>query len=724
MPAPFRRALPILILCLAACSPSREAPRGTLHDLAALFPVADVQREVGSLDFGSPEGRSHLTSGWYRNERDRGGDTFVWSKGEESEIEIFLAAPRDLRAEIRCAPIDTGGLPQTMQVAVNGRRLGTVAMSPGMRDYVVAVPKAMLAAGANRLTFHYGTVTAPSLDNGRRQLAVQWDALRFRPGREPAAAPPQSDERGALHLPFGTQVTYFVEVPAAGELAIRRVVEEGAQGGRLVVALQEEGKAAEEREPAVGSPVRLELPGSGRRLLRISLRAVGPTPEAGGGLLVASPVVRGERPEEPGREARRRPWSGKPNIIVYLVDTLRADRLGCYGSTKSLTPSIDAFARGATLFEDTVAQASWTRPSVTSILTGFDPLYHGVKTTEDRLTDEAWTLPEFLKAAGYRTAAFSTNPHISAETGLAQGFDDFQLFPEDPSSEAVNRRVLGWLDEARGPSPFFLYIHTLDPHAPYQPPFDLLARFAPGVAPLAGTYEEIRRVYAARGAERERGMEQLAALYDAEVAGNDRSFGELLAALKERNLADSTLVVFVADHGEEFDEHGFLGHGNNLYNESLRVPLILRWPGQTRGERVKSLAQHIDLLPTLLHAAGLQPPDVLPGDDLFALAGEPFRTRRAFSHLSYDGRDGVSLVNGDWKLIFPLSFKLGRGPELYRRAADPAERDNLIEQEEIRAGWLLTQIRLELLRTRTGLQAKPAAMDEERRKALEALGYL
>jgi choline-sulfatase len=722
----FRRIFPALILCLTACSPGRQAPRETLHDLAALFPIAEVRREIGSLDFGSAEGRSHLTSGWYRNERSRDGGSFVWSKGEASEVEIFLATPRDLRLALRCAPF---AVPQSMRVEVNDQALGpagTIELSPGMHDYTVAVPAALLMAGTNRLTFRYRAVSAPTVDNGRRQLAVQWDALRFRPARQAVPEPTRS-EKGALHLPFGTEVAYFVEVPAAGELALRRVVDEGAAGGRLVVTLQEESGVAEVREPALGSSARLELPGSETRLLRIAFRAVGPTPEAAGGLLVAAPVVRGARPERPARETRRRPWSGKPNIILYLVDTLRADRLGCYGSAKPLTPSVDAFARGATLFEDTVAQASWTRPSVTSILTGFDPLFHGVKTAADRLADEAWTLPEFLKAAGYRTAAFSTNPHISAETGLAQGFDDFQIFSEGPRSEIVNRHVVRWLDDhqaEQGKSPFFLYIHTLDPHAPYAPPFEMLQRFAPGVAPLAGTLEEVRRVYGERGEMRARSIAQLSALYDAEVAANDRSFGELLAALRARKLEDSALVIFVADHGEEFDEHGELGHGNNLYNESLHVPLIIKWPGQSRGERVKSLAQHLDLLPTLLRAAGLQPLDVLPGDDLFALAGEPFRNRRAFSHLSYEGRDGVSLVHGDWKLILPLSFKLGRGPELYRRDTDPAERDNLAQREEIRAGWLLAQIRLELLRTRGGLQAKPVAMDAEKKKALQALGYL
>jgi arylsulfatase A-like enzyme len=707
----------LLTTCLLACSPAPK-PRERVHDLAVLFPVAEVHREVGDVDLGSAAAREHLTSGWYHNERDRNLGTFVWSKGDASDIEIFLAAPRDLRAEIRCAPVVVPGSPQTLRVEVNGRPLGTVVMSPGMRDYTIALPRALLVAGTNRLRFRYRNVIQ---DAKRRQLAVQWDRLRFRPLRPEGAEPPRS-ERGALVLPFGTEAVFFVDLPDAGELSIRRV--EGT-GGHLIVSAQEENGRPEEKKIAAGSSARIELPGRGEHLVRIALRAV-PSGDASGGLRVVAPRVLSTRPREETASVPERSWTERPNIIIYLVDTLRTDRLGCYGAAKPTSPALDAFARGATLFEHAVAQASWTRPSVTSILTGLTPLHHGVRTLDDRLSDDALTLPEQLRAAGYRTAGFSTNPNVSNETGLAQGFDDFLLDDRDVRSATVNDRVLRWLDGHQGTAPFFLYIHTLDPHAPYEPPVEMIQRFAPDVWPGAGKQEEIRRTLLARGDERARRIAQLSALYDAEVATNDRSFGELLAALRQRNLFDSSLVVFVADHGEEFDEHGFLGHGNNLYAETLNVPLIVKWPHQTRGERAPLLAQQVDLLPTLLCAAGLTPPSSLPGADLYALAArqEEAAGRRAVSHLSYDGRDGVSLVEGDWKLILPLSRKLGDGPELYRRRTDPGEHENLAQANEIRTGWLTAQLRLELLRASEGLKAAPAPVDEERRKQLHALGYL
>jgi choline-sulfatase len=720
----FHWAGTALALSLLACSPPTKASWETVHDLAALFPVAEMRREVSGLDIGSREARASLVSGWSRNEV-QDGMSFVWSQGEASAIEFFLSASRDLQVAIRCAPLPASGPAQTMRVEINGHGLGQVVMAPGMREYVIGLPRTALVTGMNRLAFRYRTVSEPSPDNGHRRLAVQWDALRLRPARQPE---PPRGENGALYLPFGTGLVYYLDVPAAGELAVPRMEVRGTAGGHLEVSAQEEGGEAEVHELEPGpQPQAVKLPGRRAQdvhLVRLDLRAVAPASGADGGLWMKAPAVRAARSASSDRAGadRSRPWTGRPNVIVYLVDALRADRLGCYGGARPTSPAVDAFAKGATRFERAVAQATWTRPSVTSLLTGLGPHAHGVQTLDDRLPDSAVTLPELLRAAGYRTAAFSTNLHVSAATGLAQGFADFELLADAPSSEIVNRRVLGWLDAhpaTSGAPPFFLYIHTIDPHAPYEPPVEMLQRFAPGVLPSAGSNEEMRRTFAMpNGDERVRRVAQLSALYDAEVAGNDRSFGALLAELRRRGLYDSSLLIFVADHGEEFDEHGFLGHANNLYAETLDVPLIVKWPRQTRGERVPALAQHVDLLPTILRACGLRPPDGLPGTDLFNLAAG----RKAFSHLSYDGRDGMSVVADGWKLILPFSRKLGSGPELYRRETDRDDQNDLSESDEVRTGWLRTQIRLELLRTRPP-EAERAPVDDETRKALEALGY-
>lgn len=710
-----------------SCSPAPSGKSAVLHDLAALAPAAEVRREVGTIDFGTAAARPHLIHGWYRNERHRDGSSVVWSRGEESILDFFLTQPRDLRAEIRCAPWQGFAGTQVIEFELNGREVGELKLGRDLQTYTVAFTGSAFRAGTNRLKLSYRQVSPAS----QRRLAVQWDVLRFRPARQPAAEAPKSEGR-TVSLPYGSALVYYLELPGDGELVLPKIEARGS--GQLAVSARLEDGTSQSWQLAPGKGRRAALPGSGPRLLRLELAAVSIAPDAAGGLRLQAPAVLGTRAEPEPRTANSKPPSGdRPNVIVYLVDTLRADRLGSYGSTKATSPAIDAFAAGATLFEHAVAQSSWTRPSVASILTGLTPLEHGARTVTARLPEEIRTLPEILGDAGYRTAGFSTNPHVSADTGLAQGFEAFQAFSEDSNADGVNRRVLRWLDSlppaSASKKPLFLYIHTIDPHAPYQPPADLAQRLAPGIAPAEGRIEEVRQVYLTSGADRARRLSRLAALYDAEVAASDRGFGELLAALRARGLYENSLIVFVADHGEEFDEHGIFGHGANLFGETLDVPLIVKWPGQREGRRVAHPAQQIDVTPTVLSATGLHPGKDLSGIDLALLAAAPARAawpgrRVFFSHLEYEGRSGVSAVQGPWKLVLPLSRKMAPAAQLYRRDADPGERENRLEREAIRAGWLQAQIRGQLLRARPAAgQAGEAPIGEEARKALAALGY-
>ena len=335
-------------------------------------------------------------------------------------------------------------------------------------------------------------------------------------------------------------------------------------------------------------------------------------------------------------------------------------------------------------------------------------------------------LGSLLAAAGYRTGAISANGQVSRATGFAHGFGDFRFLAHGPPSEETVDAALAWLDEGEGGRPWFLYVHDLDPHAPYTPPDDLRRRFAPDVDPEAGSHAAIVAAYGARGVERARRVADLVPLYEAEVAAMDRAFGRLLDGLADRGMADDTLVVFVSDHGEEFDEHGDLGHGKNLFRPSLDVPLVVRLPGQRRGVRVSRLAQHVDLLPTVLARAGLEPPPGLPGVDLAELArfadGDHVPPRPAVSHLHSDRRRGTALTLGGWKLIRPESAPLGLRPTLYAWLDDPAESHDLARARPVRAGYLRSLLRAETAAPEA--ESTPAEIDKETRRSLEALGYL
>ncbi|HEX7186541.1 MAG TPA: sulfatase [Thermoanaerobaculia bacterium] len=422
----------------------------------------------------------------------------------------------------------------------------------------------------------------------------------------------------------------------------------------------------------------------------------------------------------------------RPDVIVYLVDTLRADHLGCYGYPRATSPSIDAFAAESILFEDAVAQSAWTRPAVTSLLTGLDPRSHGVQERLDGLPESFDTLPEILRREGYQTAAFVSSAVITAKFGFDQGFDVFRqrvketIEPERPTSEWVNEEALRWLDRRRPDRPFFLFLHTLDPHMPYRPPEPHRRRLAPDADPRAGRLEQVVALRDGLRPASARDRKEIAALYDAEIAGNDAAFGRLVADLRARSLFDPLLLVFVSDHGEEFFDHGGWEHGATLYQELVHIPLLLKLPrGAGAGRRIGDTARQVDVLPTVLDVLGGEIPERIQGRSLLPLLqASPRRPVPAFSFLALDGRRIESAVVGNRKLIHTLAHdRRPAGVELYDLVADPGERRNLAAADPAAVqglSWLLER------RARIGAppQAPPVSLDPELEEQLRALGYV
>ena len=430
-----------------------------------------------------------------------------------------------------------------------------------------------------------------------------------------------------------------------------------------------------------------------------------------------------------------RPEGARPNILLYVVDTLRADALGAYGRDAIETPEVDALASEGWLFERAYAPSSWTRSSMASLLTGVEPGVHGVMQREDVLT-EGWSLlSERLSSQGYSTGAIVTNPNIGSFFGFDQGFDEFhELYARrEPGSvgstelvtrsDEVTRRAIEWIDR-HSTGPFFLLLLTTDPHWPYLPPegFDRYGGDYAGPVRDGGNWAKRTGL---APADRER----IRSFYYGEVAFNDASFGRLLGHLRESGLEDDTLVIFTADHGEEFWEHGLRGHGKQLFEESLRVPLILRWPALGRpGRRLAGPVALVDVVPTVLDLLGLPVSDLVQGRSL--VGG---RDRAASVHARLDlGEESLSaLVTGPWKLIRADG---ARRSALFHLGSDPGERRDLARVESDRVEALEAQLRQRIEhnareRTRRGeATSAPRLADDalppEALEALEALGYL
>jgi arylsulfatase A-like enzyme len=385
-----------------------------------------------------------------------------------------------------------------------------------------------------------------------------------------------------------------------------------------------------------------------------------------------------------------------PSVLVLLVDALRPDAVGCYGGGEERTPAFDRLAASGLVFGEMVAQSSWTLPSVATYLTGLHPRSHGVnfsrRADDPRgldfagsfLSDRLVTLAERAGEAGITTFGASANPLVSAGANFAQGFERWHDLAEDKTARdwapgrEVNRAFLGWLRRAGGYR-FLAYLHYMDVHDPYKPP----PEFRPPPAPaLSAEVQagEVRDLAAAikwgtRPPLPPAEIEHLRRLYEGDVRAWDAALAELLAGLEAAGRRDSTIVVVLADHGEEFQEHGGLTHGHTLYEELLRVPLVLAGPGVRRG-RVETPVQGIDVLPTLAALLGLPRPAELPGQNLLG----PLEVRPAIVE-THRGtgpdrslRQLLAVRTPPWKLIWQ---RPSERVELYDLGHDPRERQDL-----------------------------------------------
>jgi arylsulfatase A-like enzyme len=312
------------------------------------------------------------------------------------------------------------------------------------------------------------------------------------------------------------------------------------------------------------------------------------------------------------------PTPSSPNIIVVMVDTLRADHMSLYGYQRSTTPFIDEFASDAIVFERARSQAACTFPSVNSLFTSryaFD--YYRLEEGQMGIPSTYPTMAEILRAHGYHTIAVSASPIVRATPSKENpngGFDaGFDVFDESclwDDAAHVNARALELLEDAK--EPFFLYLHYMDPHGHYAPPADYQKQFARPYDGhdfiAAGDFDPIADMLYDNGPQIEfndRDIQHLVDLYDDEIRYFDGQFAQLVEAFREDGLLARSLLIFTSDHGEEFLEHGHLGHCRGVWDTLTRVPLFMKTPDDDDGDRFEVAVQLIDVLPTVLDELGI-----------------------------------------------------------------------------------------------------------------------
>jgi arylsulfatase A-like enzyme len=412
------------------------------------------------------------------------------------------------------------------------------------------------------------------------------------------------------------------------------------------------------------------------------------------------------------------PQCPKCNVIVILIDTLRADHLPCYGYARDTAPNICALADEGFLFQNMYANSPSTKTSVASLFTSMLPSQHKSVFNQDILNDEVTTMAEILAEHGYETHAVNANPVIKTKFNYDQGFATW----EDRLARAakMNRVIFKALDSYE--QPFFLYLHYMDPHSPYASPGQYRRFFngdydgiVTGRAPYEVSYFE----------NRPDELEQLRAFYDNDIRYLDNSIGELFEKLKETGLYEDSIIILLSDHGEMFMEHGRFEHSNGVYTEVIDVPLIIRPPNQEKRV-VETPVQTVDILPTLLAMLGIDVDLQFMGRSIFPLIGSD-ETRPIISEqLRKWGGIKVpeaALIMENYKLIKQLETN---DHLLFNMREDPMERENVIDSapnalELIEKMDSVLQANASMYE---GIEVKETTLDEETIQQLKALGYI
>ncbi len=566
---------------------------------------------------------------------------------------------------------------QRLSVFANEKPVTTLEIAKERGAYDVTIPAATLNLGENRvrLTFR----NAGPIAGGKRSAAaiesIELGTARPAPpapvvGRglpEPTVVDLGGVKRRALAIPEASRLSYYVQLPAKAKLAVAygaaqpgvtvevRVARDGAAPTTLLA-----GPAAQRFADAAW-----DLSAMGGQAVRLDLIA------RGGAIAWAEPrlLVPGSAPAAPAKRTF-------DHIYVWMIDTLRADKVRAYNpKTNVMTPSYDAFAADATRFEWAQVPGTWSLPSQASMLTGVYPNVHRATEHESKINPQLPIAPELLKKAGFRTALFSSNGYVSSKWGFARGFDmDKNFIRENLPNGAdhlwatAKKWILGAKDK-----PQFVYLAVIEPHVIYNPKKEFLKQYwdKPYAGPIKPVMTGIQLGRIKQGTLKVNDTDKayLEALHNAEITQSDTAFGVFIADLKAAGLYDTSAIVVISDHGDEFWDHGDCGHAQAPHQELVRVPFILHAPGLLpKGRVIAADVEAMDLAPTLLELAGVPVPDSMQGQSVLGVALDEVAYTPA-SSLTQNGTMARGLKSGRYRMIHSGPGRI----TLFDQIEDPRE---------------------------------------------------
>lgn len=643
------------------------------YDLALNAPLAHVYRDGVVADAASPGFIKYTRDVRDKWKRNPGVDGHPASYHPGIQANLWLPVGPELVGKklVLEAMIRPAHKAPKMDAFINGDKIGSPSLESGKWQIIrVDIDAGKVKEGINKVRLHYNR----SVDVGGLKTA---SAIRYVRIADAASAKLPTDAK-ALNAALATTDGKAVVLPDGGGLDYYVTPNKGlslkgaAQGGQAEIWLQTDG--AKPKKLAGGAQINIALGGYAGKAVRLMVRGKGQAK------LTAS--ITGAK--------KGNAKIAKPKYVVFwLIDTLRADKLGFYpqpnanGRKKVKTPHLDQIAKEGVVFDPFYVEGTESKASHASLFTGTYPLLHKVYNHKAKLKTSHTTIAEAFKSAGYKTAGFVSNGYVSDKWNYNQGFQTFTNFIREGKAHnaiAVVKKAKPWITKNKA-KPFYLYLGTSDPHVTYRAHKEFIEQY--DGKGYNGSYKkylsgkELGRLKGQKNPPRARDRKRIEALYENEIAFNDKHFGDLVAHLKAEGIYDETLIIISADHGDEFWEHGSCGHGHNLHQELVRVPLVIRYPKAFPAGRSTAGADGVDLLPTLQALLGQKVPKDVQGRSLLPFVGATNPYPQAV--MAMNGTDAYTLAVGPAKAILRSESSI----MVYDVGADIAEKTDLYGKKTV-----------------------------------------